>query len=270
MNIKILKKIICAVSLLASVYGNAQKDLSNYKYILVPKKFYFSSSEDQYQLNSLTKFLFNKYGFRAYFVDDDLPDDLKTDRCLALSSEVSKEKSGMFKTKVEIILKDCYGVTVMTSKVGESRLKKFDKAYSEALRDAFETFQNTDYNYVSAKDNIVEPLKIVNEEISEVSKEDIKKSLLEESESVSLADQKTKAVSEKKGNVELYYAQAIQNGFQLVDSEPKIVMILLNTATKDVFIVKDRNAVVFNKEGKWIYSENDGDSKKEKTLNIKF
>jgi hypothetical protein len=265
------KKIIFTISfILFSVFGNAQNDINNYKYIMVPKKFDFLSSEDQYQLNSLTKFLFNKYGFEAYFIDDDLPADLRADRCLALTSEVSDEKSGIFRTRVEIILKDCYGSTVMTSRVGDSRFKEFDKSYTQALRNAFETYQKFNYNYVPKKETIVEPVKIVNDEIVEVSKQDVNIGVVEVSEVVSNADHKTEVVAAEQGNLEIYYAQAIQNGFQLVNSEPKIVMILLNTGTKDVFMVKDRNAIVYKKDEKWIYSENDGDSKKEKELHIKF
>jgi hypothetical protein len=136
------KKTVFIISfILISFLGTAQKDINNYKYIIVPKAFNFSNGDDQYQLNSLTKFLFNKYGFEAYFVDDDFPVDLKNNRCLSLTAELSKENNSMFKTKLEIVLKDCFGAVVMTSQVGESRLKESDKAYNEAIRLAFETFQ---------------------------------------------------------------------------------------------------------------------------------
>ena len=69
---------------------------------------------------------------------------------------------------------------------------------------------------------------------------------------------------------EIYYAQAIDNGFQIVDASPKIVMVLFYTAAKDVFIVKDKNAIVFKKDGEWLYSENDGTDKSSKIMNIKF
>ena len=73
-----LKKIVFTVSfILISFYGIAQKNINNYKYIILPTSFEFSKSEDQYQLNSLLKFLFNKYGYEAYFGNDDLPQMLK-------------------------------------------------------------------------------------------------------------------------------------------------------------------------------------------------
>ncbi len=47
-------------------------------------------------------------------------------------------------------------------------------------------------------------------------------------------------------------------------------MILLKSSAKEVFIVKDKNATVFKKDGQWIYSENDEKTTTEKVLNIKF
>lgn len=262
-------KIIIALSfILASSYGLAQKDINNYKYIIVPKSYEFSKTDDQYQLNSLLKFLFNKYGYEAYFIDE-LTEDLKKEGCLALTSQVSNEKKGMFKTKLEIILKDCYGNEVMTSKVGESRVKDFKKAHTEALRDAFETFKNFDYNYV-AQAEVTERLKTDKELKKEVTKiEDKKEVVLIET------DKKKKVIDEvsaspKDTKLNLYYAQEITNGFQLVNSEPRVVMILFNTSAKEVFIVKDKNAIVYKKEGKWFYSENDGTVSLDKELNIKF
>ena len=69
---------------------------------------------------------------------------------------------------------------------------------------------------------------------------------------------------------ELYYAQEIANGFQLVNSEPRVVMILLNTAAENVFIVKGKSAIVFKEDGFWYYSENDGELGEKTTMDIKF
>lgn len=266
-----LKKIVFSVSfVLISVCGAAQKDINNYKYIIVPKTFDFLKSEDQYQLNSLTKFLFNKYGYEAYFAGDDLPDDLKKDRCLALTSEVLKPKGGLFKTKLEIVLKDCYGTVVMMSQVGESRLKEFDKAYNQALRDAFETYKKLDYKYVSNQEVSVETK--VAENIKEKSDIDTKEkeSLSEKAEIMTVAENKSNDLESKENHSIMYYAQAIENGFQLVDSQPKIVMILLETTAENIFIVKGKNAIVYKEDGFWYFSENNGKLKEKKLMNIKF
>jgi hypothetical protein len=255
-----LKKIVFTISfIILSFYGNAQRTINDYKYIIIPKSYEFSSSEDQYQLNSLTKFLFNKYGYEAYFAGE-LPEDLKVDRCLGLTASVSKEKTGMFKTRLEIMLKDCFDVVVVTSKIGESRSKEYKKAYTAALRDAFETFQNLDYKYI-AKDNVEEKqsvkkkVKVV--EVEQVIPAKINKEEVTEQEEISI----------KK---ELYYAQKMSNGFQLVNSEPRVVMILLETAAQNVFIVKGKSAIVYKEDGFWYYSENNGELGEQITMNIKF
>ncbi len=82
--------------------------------------------------------------------------------------------------------------------------------------------------------------------------------------------QNSKVEKEKKpvtkSSLDLLYAQPLDNGFQLVDASPKIVMILVKTAAPNVYTVKGKEGIVFKEGDKWYYSEND--SKKE--LNIKF
>ena len=276
------KTIIVAALIVFSVLGFAQKNINNYKYVLVPKSFDFTKGEDKYQLNSIAKFLFNKYGFEAHFIGDDYPEELQNDRCLGLKVEISEIKGGLFKTRLQIALNDCFGVTVMKSKVGESKLKQFDRAYNEALRDAFTTFKYMSYKYTPIE-NVVEETKPVKVESEAVEKKKEKKILKTEPAVVvkEKVDKEEKVIvreveevkSEAKEELkvgQLYYAQPISNGYQLVDSEPKIVMILLKTGSPDIFIVKDKNAMVIKKEGKWMYSENDGDKVKERELKIKF
>ena len=112
--------------------GFTQKSLSEYSYVVVPEKFDFVSEKDKYQLNSLTKFLFNKHGFNAYY-DVELPD---VRRCDGLYAEV-EGKPAMIRTKVTVILKDCYGTEVYRSEVGKSKIKAYNKTYTAALRQAF-------------------------------------------------------------------------------------------------------------------------------------
>ncbi|MAX70810.1 MAG: hypothetical protein CMC76_06855 [Flavobacteriaceae bacterium] len=269
-----LKKIIFIGSfILCSLFAQAQKSINDYKYIIVPKSFSFSKIDDEFQLNSLTKFLFNKHGYKAYFSDEELPEDLKNDICLGLVADASKEKSGMFVTRVEFILKDCFGNTVITSKVGDSRIKKFDRAYSEAMREAFETFQEIDYAYKPKEG------KSEVSEISDVKKVEEEKQPVKDVES-EVKEVKVEVVKESKSNVvekgvenkneEIFYAQPKNNGYQLVDSEPKVVMFLLSTAAENVFIVKGKSAIVYKEDGFWYYSENNGELQETKVMNIKF
>jgi hypothetical protein len=112
--------------------GFSQKSLSDYSFVAVPEKFDFLNEKDKYQLNSLTKFLFNKHGFNSFFIRE-LPD---VRRCDGLWAEV-EGKPAIIWTKVTVILKDCNGVEVYRSEVGRSKLKAYSKTYSAALREAF-------------------------------------------------------------------------------------------------------------------------------------
>lgn len=119
--------VFCSVS-----EGFSQESLSDYSFVVVPEKFDFVSEKDKYQLNSLTKFLFNKHGFNAYF-DREMPD---VRRCDGLWARV-EGRPEMIRTKVVIILNDCKGNEIFRSEVGKSKLKEYSKTYSAALRNAF-------------------------------------------------------------------------------------------------------------------------------------
>lgn len=253
------KIYLSMVLLMFSLYGLAQSNINNYKYIIIPQKFDFLKSNDQYQLNSLTKFLFNKYGYEAYFMEDDLPKDLEANRCLGLTAVASNEKSGLFKTKIDISLKDCFGKTVVTSKIGESRLKEYDKAYTEAIREAFETFKTLNYAYNPTETDSKQEKSA-----------DIKPKDPEPKREVTDTQEVVEAKSNSNIKEELFYAQPIENGFQLVNAEPKIVMILLETAADYIFLVKGKSAIVYKEDGFWYYSENIDGLKDKKRLNIKF
>ena len=288
----------------------AQESINHYKYVIVPTKYSFFDEADRYQLNSLTKFLFNKYGYTAFFPDDAFPKDLENNRCLALYVDVAEDK-GLFKTKIRIDLNDCYGKLVMSSKVGETREKEFAKAYNLALRDAFETFQYADYKYepddMNSSENVKpmptkntvskekntepmkgasKPMKEEKEEVAEVM-ETPKKSMeepeMKAKEDVEEVVETPKTEIEKpkmevketkiefvKQDKNLLYAQPIKNGFQIVDTTPKIVMILLETAKSNVFVVKGQDAIVYQEDGAWFISKNDGTKVSVEALNIKF
>ena len=76
-------------------------------------------------------------------------------------------------------------------------------------------------------------------------------------------------VKVKEDNLSLY-AQATNNGFQVVDNTPKVVMILLKTSKENTFIVKGENAIVYEEDGFWYISKNDGVKVSVERLDIKF
>ena len=124
----------------------AQQSLNAYKYIIVPEHFEFLKHPDQYQVNSLTEFLFDREGFNVVSTTRSYPTDLAANSCIGLRVNVVDD-SKMFKTSLKIVLTDCRNQIAYESKFGTTREKDFKKAYHEALRMAFEEFESMNYSY---------------------------------------------------------------------------------------------------------------------------
>lgn len=130
---------------LMSINLNAQS-VNDYKYVIVPEEFDFLKSPDQYQVNSLTKFLFNKYGFEAYLKRDQKPYNKLTDPCKILYANVTG-KATFIKTTLEVTLKDCNDQVIFKTSEGRSKNKDYKKAYHAALREAFYDIEALKYSY---------------------------------------------------------------------------------------------------------------------------
>jgi hypothetical protein len=282
--------IFIAFLVATSVFS--QTSLDDYKYVIVPKKYDFLKEPDQYQLNSLTKFLFEKYGFIAVFEGSDYPEDLIRNRCLGLKSNVLKD-SGLFKTKLSVELKDCNDKIVYTSRVGESSEKEYNVAYNLALRDAFESFGTLNYKYkpnekttsiqvaskTSEKKEVVEEIKQLKKEIQELKKEKetavvevektaVEKPIIKQPVAVKKVEKVEEHIIEGVSNI--LYAQEIENGFQLVDSSPKVIYRIKNTNLKNVFLVENSRAIIYKNGENWVIEYYAGNTLKQDILNIKF
>jgi len=284
--------IMMSLVFMASAFS--QSNLNDYKYVIVPKGYDFLKGNNQYRLNELTKFLFEKQGFLTLMEGENYPDELIKNRCLALKSDVTKD-SGLFKTKLSVELKDCNDQAVYTTQVGESREKDFGKAYNEALRDAFKSFNGMNYHYVPKQINevvetkeernnnvaVVQEIQQLKEEIKNLKQE--KKTEVVEAVVPQMAEKKEAIVNVnpiEKGHVkkadvkvvssDVLYAQPIENGFQLVDSSPKVVYKIKKTSLENVFLVEGFDGTLLNKKGQWILEYYENGSLKQKVLNIKF
>ncbi len=80
------------------------------------------------------------------------------------------------------------------------------------------------------------------------------------------------AVTEKINATMVLYAQELPNGYQLIDSSPKIVMTLFKTSMKDVYAAKQgaTNGLVFKKGEKWFFDYTQDEKLIQQELNIKF
>lgn len=140
------KSFLIGLLAIVSSISFAQKSINSYKYIIVPNQFEFQKSNDSYQLNSLTKFLFEREGFIALFENEQFPKDLALNRCLGLRVDL-KNNSSLLSTKMKMDLKDCNNTVVFSSKEVKSKSKDYKKAYQEAIRMAFVDVEELNYAY---------------------------------------------------------------------------------------------------------------------------
>lgn len=145
-----MKKLLTYLFIFGFIIAGSAQEINNYKYVIIPETFEFTGEVDEYQLNSLTNFLFDKYGYNALMKTENKPDDLYKDPCLGLQTRL-EDNSGIFVTKLVFKLLDCNERVVFQSKEGRSREKDYQAAYQEALRDAFSSFKEIDYVYTKTE-----------------------------------------------------------------------------------------------------------------------
>ncbi|RDI12258.1 hypothetical protein [Flavobacterium sp. AG291] len=240
-----MKKTILLFVLLMSGIGFAQS-INDYKYVVVPEKFEWLKEDNQYNLNSLTKMIFEKYGWQVYHPTQKMPDELALDRCKALYANV-KNDSGLLSTKLVIELKNCDGKVVFTSAEGTSKEKAYQKAYYQALREASQSVAQLDYKYSGKNDK---PVKAA----------------------ASVPAHQQAATPETVNNTNQLFAQPIANGYQLVDSTPKVILKIYKTSQQDSYtaVSETKNGVVFKKGNDWVFEYYQNDKLVSEKLNIKF
>jgi len=248
-----MKRYFLLALLLVSISGFAQNTINNYKNVLVPEQFNFLKQKDQYNLNTLAKNLLADKGFTAYFDNSELPAEISGNRCSALTLEVVG-KSSMFSTNMTILLKDCKGNVLFKSKEGKSREKEYDVSYNLALRDAFTSLNALQY--------------VENASVTMQVQQVIKTTEI----SFPAAQPGAKTVTETIQTAGTLYAQPTANGYQLIDTAPKVILTLFKTSVEGYFIANKglSNGIVFKKDENWFFeSYKDGKLIVEKLL-IKF
>jgi len=231
----------------------SQNTLNNYKYVIVPDRFAFSKSDNQYGLNTLLQQLLEEKGFTAFVGNSKLPAEVAGNKCNALTAEIA-EKNGIFVTNLTILLKDCQGNIIFKSKEGKSREKEFVPAYQLALRDAFTTLKDAAYNYDGST---ITQATVTTASVSPAAP------------ASTPAAPPPATVTEITGTL---YAQATPNGYQLIDTTPKKVLSLLKTSTEDYYIAEGGPSagVVFKKNEEWLFEYYKDNKLVSQKLQIKF
>lgn len=246
-----MKTRILFILFFVAHFGFSQT-VNDYKAVIVPVKYDFLKSENQYRLSTLTKANLLKAGFKAFYSNEPIPLEF-SNRCEVLNIDVKEDKAFLL-TKLYIVFKDCYGKVVFQSETGKSKEKEFQVAYAEALNNAFLSVYDLGYSYTA-------PAKaVVNAEPKVTTVVDVATVPV------------TTTVPVNADAATLLYAQATTNGYNLIDSEPKIVMKIYKTSVKDYFTaVKGTiNGVLLLKDNQWVFEYYQNDQLVSETVQIKF
>ena len=252
MKIKLLLLI-----LLTSFIGFSQT-VNDYKAVIVPIKFDFSKGVNPYRLSTLTKSNLIKAGFQAFYDNEQLPDGY-SERCELLYVDVKKDNAFLV-SKLYVEFKDCFGKVIYTSEIGKSKEKEYDIAYRECLDMAFLSIYKLNYKYNGKKANTSDNrINTTAKNVPVVT-------------STSAAATATANPVADMTDPNLLYAQPTENGFQLIDKTPKVVMKLLKTSRPDSFIaIKDGIQGTLNaKDNQWFFEYYQNDKLISEKISVKF
>lgn len=224
--IKNISLIICALTFFVTQSYAQKNNLNTYKYIIVPVQYEFQKTEDAYQINSLTKFLFNRAGFNVFLSNEKFPEDAAKNACTTLKAIVVN-KSSLLSTKMQIKLVDCFNNDVYITEEATSRIKDYKRAYHEAIREAFVELEDLNYKFqepvseVAQAEKVVEssPSRpIVKEVVEAVDDIQPKKETVTETkvEEIKVVDEQVEKVTEKKKSI----TKPIQEEIKEIDIKP--------------------------------------------------
>ncbi len=234
-----MKKRLVIVMLFVTYFLSAQNSVNQYQYVIVPTKFKFLNEPDEFRLNTLTKLLLEKYGFKVYYNTDELPETVNDSRCNRLYVDVLSSGS-LLKTKVQVTLKDCKNALVYKSDIGENRKNDLKVAYNQALREAFKSFEKLHYQYKPIENNEKNTTTIVNEPFKEEN--------------------------------DLLSAVTTANGYNLLDVNQKIIMRILKTSNPEIYTAIKGNVtgVLISKDNQWFFEYYQDEKPISEKINIKF
>ena len=234
-----MKRSLVIVMLFFGCFLTAQNSVNQYQYVVVPAQFKFLNQPDEFRLNTLTKLLLEKYGFKAYYDTDTLPVIANDSRCNKLYVDVLSSGS-LLKTKLQVILKDCKNTLVYKSDIGESRQNELKVAYNQALREAFKSFETLHYQYTPVDGTEKGTTTLVNEPL--------------------------------ENSNDLLYAETVTNGYKLLDINQKEVMKLLKTSNPAMFSAEKKNTkgVLISKDNQWFFEYYQEEKLISEKINVKF
>jgi len=256
--------------LLVSSYGFSQS-VNDYSAVIVPVKYDFQKSENQYRLNTLTKFNLQKAGFQAFYINEDIPAEYYNNRCGLLNVDVLKD-SGFMITKLYVVFKDCNGKVIYKSEVGKSKEKDFEASYVEALNMAFTSVYALHYKYngkvIATSQNITATSSVVSPVQGSAAGSVSTTAVVATAAAVAVSVPNNSG--EPDGTV--LFAQPIKNGFQLVDSTPKVVIKAYKTTNPAIYLASkgDVQGTLVLKDNQWYFEYYEKDTLMSEKIKVKF
>lgn len=257
-----MKNSILYLMFFIASYSFSQS-INDYKAVIIPMKFEFQKSENQYRIQTKTKVNLQAAGMTAFYAVESIPSEFN-DRCKLLTIDVVEDKA-FLATKLYILFKDCNGKIVYQSPTGKSKEKQFDAAFTEALNQAFKFVneQNYQYNGGSANTSSItttySPSNAVAAPAATVS-----------APITNVAVSPSSTITESDLNV--LYAQPTSYGYQLIDSAPKVIMKIYKTSNPSSFIAKKDTiqGTLIAKDNQWFFEYYQNDQLISEKINVKF
>jgi hypothetical protein len=232
-------KILLVALFLASVCRS--QPISEYKYAIVASKFAAQKKPGQFGLNELTKMFLQKNGYITFLDNEILPSEVTAEACDKIYVNV-EENNTILMTRLRVVIKDCKNVILFTSEEGKSNDKDNRVAYNKALREAFKSFGKPEFR---SHPGAAEPTGQPN-----------------------VTGQTTPGAVQASPSY--LSAQPIENGFQLIDTTPKVIMRIFRTSQPDVYMVEGGNGMVVRKGSQWLHERYEAGKLVSAPLNINF
>jgi hypothetical protein len=247
--------------LLVSSFGFSQS-VNDYSGVIIPLRYDFLKSDNQYRLCTITKVNLTKAGFQAFYANENFPGGY-TDRCNLLSVDVVRDNAFLV-TKLYVVLKDCNNKEIFKSEVGKSKEKEYEVAYIEALNMAFQSVYALNYKYtgkavVSNTNSVMTTPQVAVASTAAIV-----------ATTAAVAVNVPSSSAEPDGSV--LFAQPIKNGYQLIDSTPKVVMKVYKTTNPSIYLATkgDVQGTLVLKENQWYFEYYEKETLMSEKITVKF
>ncbi len=247
---------------LISSLSFSQSSLNDYEMALIPAKFDFQKTENEYRVNATIKAFLKQKGFETYLSSDVLPEGFADYNCNKVTVNAIEENT-MFSTKIKIEFKDCKNVVLFTTDLGESRDKELAKGYNQALLIALKSFDKAKYKF-SGKTYYNEEAqeKLKSREVENVSTEVTKVIKSEKGVTYEKVDKVAKV--EKPETNEAFV--------KVVNQANSEELVLYKTTRNAIYLCNNngKSGIVFAKNEVWFLEYLDNGKLVSERLDIKF